>query len=427
MKKNFKNDMSRDDLARFRKLETVFLSRCRQFGYSEIKTATIQPLHIFTALGALSETKLNRIYSFMDWNGWSGERVALKPDSTTGVARYYGEHLLNENPEQKLCYVENHFEWADAGDEITERWQCGIEHIGSSRPEADFEVIYMALDILKTAGIKSSYLFLSYPAIIRNLVAELNLEKPLETRLLSAIRNKEVDRATEILSKVSENQGTVHELERFLTLPSQSAIYTAAYLKNLGQTVGPGARGLIGDPLQNFTIICTFLDAIGYPYVIDFSLLGDLDYYSGIKFEIVSSPERKSRREILCSGGRYDHLIGRMWDLPENIPSVGFAIFLRNTIGRISAQADLLQNISIYISVVSDRNVKIAQLLCDKLFSLGFDAQITLVPVKPESYDRFGLVIQVDHDAYPDGFQVLHSQKIGKPLLMNLFGELNDR
>ena len=75
--KSSKNDLTHEDILRFRKLESAFLSRCKHFGYREIKTSTVEPLYIFTALGALRENKLNRIYSFIDWDGWSGERVAL--------------------------------------------------------------------------------------------------------------------------------------------------------------------------------------------------------------------------------------------------------------------------------------------------------------------------------------------------------------
>ena len=35
----------------------------------------------------------DRVYSFLDWDGWSGERVVLRPDSTIPTARLYVESL----------------------------------------------------------------------------------------------------------------------------------------------------------------------------------------------------------------------------------------------------------------------------------------------------------------------------------------------
>ena len=217
--KSSKNDLTHEDILRFRKIESVFLSRCKHFGYKEIKTSTVEPLYIFTALGALRDDKLNLIYSFIDWDGWSGERVALKPDSTTCVARYYGDHLRGENPRQKLCYVENHFEWADDWDKISERWQCGVENIGNASPESDIEIIYMALDILKNADLKQFWLYLSYPAIIRQMVRGLGLYDSRQIELLEAIRKHED--VKNMIEKLAVEPEKGRELNTFLQTPDE--------------------------------------------------------------------------------------------------------------------------------------------------------------------------------------------------------------
>ncbi len=429
--KSSKNDLTVDETLRFRKLEAAFLSRCRHFGYKEIRTSTIEPLHVFTSLGALSDTKLRRMYSFIDWDGWSGERVALKPDSTTCVVRFYGDHLYSETPRQKLCYVENHFEWADSWDELSERWQCGVENIGSNAPESDIEVIYMAYDILREIGLGDIHLYLSYPALIKEIIVALSLWRTDTSDLVRAIRNNDDDRIREILGKVPEGE----KLEMLLSLRGRSA----NYLKNLRDTLKGPKYERASAAFENFVSVCELLDRIQCPYLIDFSLLGDLEYYTGVQFQILSTRERKSRKDILCAGGRYDNLTGDMLNLlledapEETVPAVGFALYARNiirhrTIMELTAEsADKRQNISIHVSNVTKGNVHTAQRLSDKLFRLGFAAQITFMPVEREKYECFGLVIEVDHERFADGYQILYSQKIGKPLLMNLFGEFNDR
>lgn len=424
--------MTAHEILRFRKLENAFLSRCRHFGYKEIRTSTIEPLYIFTAPGALSHTKLRRMYSFIDWDGWTGERVALKPDSTTCVARFYGEHLYTENSVQKLCYVENHFEWADSFDELSERWQCGIENIGTRSPESDIEVIYMAYDILQAVGFKDIYLYLSYPALIREIIAGLPLWKTDKEDLIGAIRRNRSEQIREILGKVPEGGPS---LENILSLRGESA----NYLKNMAGLMKDFKYEAVGPAFENFVAVCELLDSLECPYVIDFSLLGDLEYYTGVQFQILSTPARKSRKDILCAGGRYDHLIGDMLRLlkddpeAETLPAVGFALYARNIIRHrtiiehTAASTDKLQNICIYISNISRTNVKTGQRLSDKLSRIGFAAHITFMPVEQEKYERFGLVIEVDDERFSDGYQILFSQKIGKPLLMNLFGEFNEQ
>ena len=62
----------------------------------------IEPLHLFTSAGTLSPQTLDRVYSFLDWDGWSGERVVLRPDSTIPAARLYAEHL-RRRPTSRSC------------------------------------------------------------------------------------------------------------------------------------------------------------------------------------------------------------------------------------------------------------------------------------------------------------------------------------
>lgn len=399
--KSARNDLTIEDTFRFRKLKEAFLSLCSQFGYNEIKTATIQPLHIFTALGAMNENRLRRIYSFIDWDGWSGERVALKPDSTACVARFYGDHLNNGGAAQKLCYIENHFEWADTWDEISERWQCGVENIGAAGPEADIETIYMAFDILSKLGIDNFYLRLAYPSISDTL------NEFLSSGDLDGLMSGQSDRGAEY--------------------------HTANYLINLKAAIPELQYKKIRPAFEDFLSIAEHLDQLSIPYRFEFSPHGDLAYYTGIRFQFLSAMKRKSGSDVLCSGGRYDRYVSEVCGLENDIPAIGFALYARNIL-RCPAMliadqspAGRLQYIMISVTNIVKRNVSTAQILCDRLDRLGFIAQITLHPVEIEDYENFGLIIEVDHERFADGYQVLFSQKIGKPLLENLFREFGVR
>jgi len=432
--KSLRNDLKFDDNLFFRKLESAFLKQCRYFGYQEIKTSTIEPLHIFTSLGTLSDAKLKRMYSFIDWDGWSGERVVLKPDSTACVARFYSDHLYALNPKQKLCYVENHFEWADSGDVLSERWQCGIENIGNKKMKTDIEVIYMAYKVLQEIGFNDVHLYLSYPAYIKALIDIFHTEEQEKKELEAAIKNSDTERIKAICNTDKEKE----ILENSLLADG-----SAGLLKNLKTLLQEPEFKKIRSLLDNFIRLCELLDKLKCPYKIDFSRLGDLKYYTGIWFQFRSRPTKKPDRDILCAGGRYDNLIADMIRLLNGnkqdtttvppVPAVGFAFYVRNILNErhisehTGALSNNLQNINIYISNISARNVETGQWLSDEFLRLGFTPRITFSKVKREQYERFGLVIEVDHEIFNDGYQILFSQKIGKPLLVNLFGGLNGR
>ena len=82
-------DLSPEEMARFRLIEGAFRDCCLKWGYEEVRTPTLEYLHLFTSTGTLTPSRLNKVYSFLDWDGWSGERVVLRPDGTIPVARLY--------------------------------------------------------------------------------------------------------------------------------------------------------------------------------------------------------------------------------------------------------------------------------------------------------------------------------------------------
>jgi len=133
-------------MAQLRYVEEAFRSCCLKWGYKEIRTPALEYLYLFTSAGTLTPGMLSKVYSFLDWDGWSGERVVLRPEGTIPAARLYIENLSRDHP-AKLFYIENVFSFEEAGEESRERWQCGAELIGSSNPAADVELIMLASEI----------------------------------------------------------------------------------------------------------------------------------------------------------------------------------------------------------------------------------------------------------------------------------------
>src|SRR5438128_2792190 len=120
-------DMLPADMERFRLIESAFRNACLGWGYGEVRTPTIERLHLFTSAGTLSPQLLDRVYSFLDWDGWSGERVVLRPDSTIAAARYFQES--GRQPPCRIFYAQDVFRFT-GGDEERQLWQCGAESIG---------------------------------------------------------------------------------------------------------------------------------------------------------------------------------------------------------------------------------------------------------------------------------------------------------
>ena len=157
-------DLSPQEMTRFRLIEGVFRDYCLKGGYEEVRTPTLEYLHLFTSTGTLTPGTLGKVYSFLDWDGWSGERVVLRPDGTIPVARLYID-TMEEKGLAKLFYITNIFIFEETGKENRERWQCGAELIGAGSTMADVELITLALEVLKKLGLEGVELRLSHAGL----------------------------------------------------------------------------------------------------------------------------------------------------------------------------------------------------------------------------------------------------------------------
>lgn len=406
-----RNDLLNEDVLKLRLVEKLFLQRCRQFGYQEIKTASIEPLHIFTATDAMALEVLKKVYSFIDWSGWGGERVVLRPDCTISAARYYLANLA-ERKQARLCYMENHFRLSDTGQDLSERWQFGIEHIGEGSSITDVEVIFIAADTLKASGTDKFYLHLSFPAIIIECVncafPQYNHQKALDW-----IKKSEYD------SLRTEGGAQGPYLEVLLRL-LQFRGKNAAYLANL-KTEFPDSDRIIQEHLERFYQICTHLDKLGYKYEINFSLSKDFEYYTGMQFEVHSTSQKRSRREVLCAGGRYDNLISMLGELDVKVPSVGFALYAKNLLPLINIQKNRAQRFGVVVRNMTGKNITTGQRLCNQMEELGFDCSISFLEIPQDKLSNYGLVLEVDHEKYEDGYAFLHCNQFGRALLKQLF------
>ena len=303
-------DLLPDDMERFRQVEDTFRRTCLNWGYREVRTPTLEYIHLFTATGTLTPSMLSRVYSFLDWDGWGGERVVLRPDGTIPVARLYSENMLGCDI-ARLCYVTNVFAFEETGTSDREKWQCGVELIGSSEPASDAEVIALAVEASTALGLPQFELKLSHAGILKALIAELKLDAEARADLLDEILEGNWQALTLVKGRSKGIEGIISAL---MELKGKSS----GYLANLRAL--PGVSQNLKFEINRFIAITELLDTLGYKYEIDFTSIRGFEYYTGLCFKIVSGESR------VCSGGRYDNLIGLVGGIEK--PACGFAFYV---------------------------------------------------------------------------------------------------
>ncbi len=300
-------DVLPNEMRRFRRVEEAFRAACQGWGYEEIRTPVLEHLHLFTTAGTLSPQMLGRVYSFLDWDGWSGERVVLRPDSTSPSVRLYAESLSGGGV-VKLFYIQNVFRFAE-GDESREDWQCGVELIGDSQPQGDVELILLAREVLTVLGFEAK-VRLSHPGLVRAVLSRAGLDGSEQIALYDRILDGDGSAFQELQGRLPE-VGT--SLEMLLAMEGEGS----AYLGNLSSSFASSIPDLQG-PLNELTSVSRVLEELGCPCLISVAMVRNFEYYTGPAFQL----EVAGRR--IGGGGRYDSLVSLIGG--EDVPASGFAL-----------------------------------------------------------------------------------------------------
>src|SRR5262245_31203157 len=268
-------DILPDDMERFRRVEGAFRTACLGWGYQEIRTPTLEWLHLFTAAGTLSPQMLERVYSFLDWDGWSGERVVLRPDSTIPVARMYVENL-KDAPIAKLFYVQSVLRFSQ-GDESREDWQCGAELIGDTYPLGDIELILIACEVLQHLGLTPE-IKLSDPGILRAVFSKAGLTNSEQLVLYDRILEGDLSALQEVEDRLAFSSASLGSL---LTMEGEGA----AYLNNLRSTLAPTVPEA-NKALDELVVVSDALTQIGIDHSLSPVLVRNFEYYTGPVFHL---------------------------------------------------------------------------------------------------------------------------------------------
>ncbi len=295
-------DFLPDEMAKRRYIENRLRDVAILWGYGEIKTPTFEHIELFTIKSG--EGILGEIYNFKD----KGDReIALRPELTAPVIRMYVESLQKSPKPLKFYYFDNCFRYErPQKGRFREFFQFGVEIIGSARPEAEAEVIALAVEMLNSAGVKGD-LHVGHLGIVRSLLKEIQPEQ--QSKIMRLVDKKDDKGLDEFLDEINAPDEMRGKLFRLIGLRGINAMHEA--------------RELVGDieAISQFEALLELLDVYGLEYQVDMGIARGLDYYTGMVFEIYC--EGLGAQNQVCGGGSYRlaQLFGG-----EDTPSTGYAI-----------------------------------------------------------------------------------------------------
>lgn len=276
------------------------------YGYRRYYMGKFEPYDMYRE--NMNFLKTDTVITFTDPGG---ALMALKPDVTMSIVK-------NTRPEitsQKLFYIENVFRMTSGAREYREISQIGIESIGGNDGYTQAEAVALAIKSLEL--ISHDYLLcVSHMGFVSAAFEACSFDAETSRLASDALSRKSLGALLEIAYEKNLPPESIKLLEAITGISAPAA----EALPKLR------ALSLSGDMLKALSeielLIKTLSQSTGTDKVrLDFTLINDLDYYTGVVFQGYVEGIPKA----VLSGGRYDNLM-RRFNKPQ--PAIGFALYL---------------------------------------------------------------------------------------------------
>lgn len=349
-------------MAKRRRLEDRMRRVLHAFNYREVQTPTFEELELFTAKSGPGIR--DELYAFKDK---SGRDLALRPELTAPVMRFYFHDLKTEAKPLRLFYFGPCFRYdrPQAG-RYREFWQLGVELVGDASAEAHAELLWLVLRVFQAAGLNDLELRVGHLAILRNRLDRLGFPQPDQGPLMRLIDKKDL----EGLRKALEAKAPNAAVQEFLRLFETSRVDQLRLEPDAG--TARRARDHIEAVLNHLGAFGADLARVRF----DPTIARGLDYYTGLVFEL-DCPALGAQKQLL-GGGEYD--LSSVFEAPP-VACTGFALGFDRTLVALEETAHALpagERVDAYVASLAVTGTAPAQRVANALRDLDLRVELDL-------------------------------------------------
>ncbi len=329
---------------------------CQGFGFGKIETPILEKTELFErGIGEITDIVEKEMFMF---ETLGGEKVAMRPEGTAGIARSFIENGMNKWVQPVKLYYEGpmfRYDKPQAG-RYREFHQFGFEVFGENCSAVDAQIIYLAWKIFQKTGVKNV-------SIQINSIGCKDCRSRYKNLLTDYYEMKINKLCLDCKRRLAKNS------LRLLDCKGEKCMQVASLAPQIVDC-------LCAECHDHFKNVLEFLDELELPYVLNPNLVRGLDYYSRTVFEIWSADsDPEARQNALGGGGRYDELVRMLGG--TSTPAVGFSFGIERLVGLLlKANFDFGQKIhkQVFLVQLGDKARKKILKLFDKLI----DADITV-------------------------------------------------
>lgn len=299
-----------DVAARKRQVEAQFLTTFFRWGYREVVPPLFEYLDVLSH-GLVPEV-LERGYKLE--NRQDGRLMVLRPDVTAQVARMAAARKDDPDIPHRYGYATNVYAQQEAHrGRPREVFQAGAELLGPSGVAADLEILSLLISALRDAGLSEFTVAVGQAAYFQAILDGVELPGPQADALTRAVARKDPASIATLMRSAGVDKARISAMEQVpFLLGGREVMATARKLTRCKEAL---------TAIDHLEQVVDALDAcgMGEHILIDLGEIRDLDYYTGLVFEVLV-PELGFE---IGGGGRYDGLVGRFG---HPMPAIGFAL-----------------------------------------------------------------------------------------------------
>lgn len=351
-------DVSKDLGRKILYLQGLLEVLMEKYNYDYVRTPIFEATELFKrGVGDTTDVVTKETYDFLDRGNRS---MTLRPEGTAGIVRTFIENKMYADPNVpiKTWYFGPMFRYErPQSGRYREFYQFGVEAFGSEDPMLDAEVISIPVFFYQLLGLKG-------------IKVKINTLGDQESRL--AYKKALLDYFKPHLNSLCEDCQNRYEKNPLRILDCK-----VDHEKEIMKHAPKMVDYLNETSKKHFEDVCNYLKALDIPYEIDSSLVRGLDYYTHTVFEVEASVDGFGAQNVLCGGGRYDHLV-EMLDGPKT-PGVGFALGLERLLTALDFENISLidkKEIDCYIIPMEEKAKEKACFLLGYLRKNGFSCDI---------------------------------------------------
>jgi len=250
----------------------------------------------------------------------SGRTLGVRADMTPQVSRI-DAHILNRPGVTRLCYCGTTLHARPAGlNASRELLQIGAEVYGHAGFEADLEVIGLALETVRLAGVPAPRLDICHPGLARALIDADAAAGALADDIYALLREKDQ-------AGLDALAGQGLRAETLTALRSLVKLYGGVDTLARARRELPLLPDVVA-ALEALDALCSALPDMTIS--LDLADVGSYGYHSGVTFSVYA----EGWHEALVRGGRYDN-VSRAFGRAR--PATGFSLDLRRLVSGLAA------------------------------------------------------------------------------------------